>query len=262
MTVHAAPNHPAKYSPGIIDQLTAVLVTHLPPAPLFPPKVLDPFAGTGRIHQLRGRGYETTGIEIEPEWAATSPWTMVGDATRLPFDPQSFDAVVTSPCYGNRMADTYAGDRDRCISCAGTGCLDIDYTADIAGPCRECSGTGLRPSKRYTYRIALGHDLAPGSAGGLQWGHEYRQLHLLAWGEARRVIVDNGLLVLNISDHIRNGGPQGVDLWHAATLGRLGFVLLEQHPVTTKRSKNGANRDARTLCEWVLVFRKASRLAP
>lgn len=122
--------------------------------------------------------------------------------------------------------------------------------------CTTCNGTGLAKSKRYTYRIALGHDLTDGSAAGLQWGHEYRELHRAVWAEAHRVLKPRGLLMLNISDHIRNGAPQGVDIWHASALGELGFRLVEQRPIITKRSKNGANRDARALCEWLLIFRR------
>src|SRR3982750_3152473 len=67
--------------------------------------VLDPFAGIGRIHQLEDldRGIITEGVEIEPEWAALDPRTRLGDATALPEHwAAAFDAVVTSPCYGNR----------------------------------------------------------------------------------------------------------------------------------------------------------------
>jgi hypothetical protein len=47
-------------------------------------------AGTGVIHELPN---ETIGVEIEPEWASMHPDTIVGDATRLPFPAESFDAV-------------------------------------------------------------------------------------------------------------------------------------------------------------------------
>lgn len=162
-------------------------------------------------------------------------------------------------CYGNRMADTYDGSRDRCTTCAGDGQiehLDDDGIGLQSTTCTTCNGTGLAKSKRYTYRIALGHDLTDGSAAGLQWGHEYRELHRAVWAEAHRVLKPRGLLMLNISDHIRNGAPQGVDIWHASALGELGFRLVEQRPIITKRSKNGANRDARALCEWLLIFRR------
>lgn len=254
----AVPPHPAKYTPVIMAEIRQTLAEHAPTSPLFPVTVLDVFAGPGGIHQLEADGYATTGVELEPEWADAHPRTRVGDATALPFDPATFDVVCTSPCYGNRMADTYDGTRDRCTICGGDG-----VARAVAGnrlpdePCEPCDGTGLRPSKRYTYTVALGRHPSDGSAAALQWGPEYRDLHRRAWAEAHRVLRPAGLLLLNISDHIRQFRPQGVDIWHANALGELGFTLLEQRAIATPRSKNGANRDARALCEWLLVFRKA-----
>ena len=98
-------SHPARYPNALIPILaTAVPVDQFP-------KVLDPFAGTGRIHQLPN---ETVGIEIEPEWAALHDDTICGSALALPFDSDSFDAIVTSPTYGNRLADAgYSATPDR-----------------------------------------------------------------------------------------------------------------------------------------------------
>lgn len=88
--------HPAKFTDVILatiaDQLYGVTG-----------RVLDPFAGTGRIHRLARPDLETVGVEIEPEWAAQHPNTVVGDALHLPFPDESFDAICTSPTYGNRM---------------------------------------------------------------------------------------------------------------------------------------------------------------
>ena len=56
--------HPAKFSAAILDRL----------AELVPPgsRVIDPFAGTGKVHTLADllTGTTTVGVEIEPEWAA------------------------------------------------------------------------------------------------------------------------------------------------------------------------------------------------
>lgn len=253
------PPHPAKFSPAIMTEIRASIAHWAPTSPLFPVTVLDPFAGPGGVHQLAGDGYETTGLEIEADWAAGHDRTICGDSTAMVFPDASFDVVVTSPCYGNRMADTYDGSRDRCTTCTGGGVieeLEPDTGETSWVECPRCAGSGLATSKRYTYRTYLGHDLAEGSAAGLQWGHEYRELHRAVWREVHRVLKPRGIVLLNISDHIRNFVPVGVDLWHAATLGELGFRLLEQRPITTQRSKNGANRDARALCEWLLVFRR------
>ena len=86
--------HPAKYT----DVLLPIFEEMLNGCN----KVLDPFAGTGKIHSLP---FETVGVEIEPEWAQMSNNTIVGDATDLQFANCEFDAICTSPTYGNRMAE-------------------------------------------------------------------------------------------------------------------------------------------------------------
>jgi tRNA G10 N-methylase Trm11 len=247
--------HPAKYSAPIVHELARLLTKHVPTGPLLPPTVLDPFAGVGGVHVFGAAGYSTVGVEIEPRWAAAHPGTIVGDATRLPFDAWRFDAAVTSPTYGNRLADTYDGGRDTCKACAGNGtvfCADDD---DIGDACDVCHGSGFKSSKRYTYRTYLGEPLAANNAGGMQWGPAYRTLHRLAWHELARVLKPGGVFLLNISDHVRGGRLQGVDLWHAACCAAVGFELIEQVPVTTQRSRNGANSELRDLVEWILVFK-------
>lgn len=98
--------HPAIFS----DAILPVLARMLGPEHR---RVLDPFAGVGRIHELRGLvDWElvTIGVEIEPEWATVHTDTQVGNALALPFASGVFDAVITSPTYGNRLADHRARD--------------------------------------------------------------------------------------------------------------------------------------------------------
>jgi hypothetical protein len=265
-------DHPAKYSKPVMAAIRATLAELLPSGPLAPARVLDPFAGVGGIHQLRP-DYYTLGVELEPEWATASDDTQIGDATNLDWiQTGSFDAVVTSPAYGNRMADSYDGARDVCKKCAGSGhdghlhhegevCRRTQCFGAALGmnPCTACGGTGYLKSKRYTYRISLGRELSPNNGAGLQWGDQYRAMHLAAWREAGRVLRTAGLLVINISDHYRNGHLQGVDLWHANACGLIGFELIRQIPVKTTRNGNGSNRELRDSCEWLLVFRNGTR---
>lgn len=184
--------------------------------------VLDPFAGTGKgVEYLRAKGFKAWGLELEPEWAECSQWVDQGDALDNPYPAQSFDAVFTSPTYGNRMAD-----RD------------------------------MRPSVAGTYVKSLGRHASEGSSCHLQWGDAYRDFHAAAWIEVKRVLTPRGVFLLNIKDHVRGGKVQPVSLWHCQTLGSLGFDLIRQEFVRTPSLRNGRNGDARVNGEWLLLFRK------
>ena len=91
------------------------------------------------------------------------------NAIALPFRDESFDAVVTSPTYGNRFADKHN---------AKDGSIRRSYTHD------------------------LGRTLHAENSGSMQWGQAYRDLHVKAWAECFRVVRPGGLFVLNISDHV------------------------------------------------------------
>lgn len=218
--------HPAKYSDAILPILRAEIERLRGPNDRYI-QILDPFAGTGRIHELGGGGTTNTfGIEIEPEWAEMHPLTDQGDATNLPYDDEVFDAVITSPVYGNRMSDHHDAK----------------------------DGT-----TRHTYKHYLGRDLHPNNAGQLQWGAAYRDLHRKAWSEAVRVLRPGGKLIINVSNHIRKGVEEEVVQWH------LGRILIDHEDmrfvrtirVETPRQRHGENGKARVDCEHVLVIRKA-----
>lgn len=205
------PEHPSRFNDqvlGAIDRLLGDAVT-----------VLDPFAGTGRIHEL---DRDTVGVEIEPEWAAMSEGTIVGDALDLPFPDNHFDAIATSPVFGNRMSDHHE---------AKDG------------------------SRRITYRHMLGRKLHPNNSGQMQWGDKYREFHVKAWAEAIRVLKPGGRFVLDISDHIRAGERQHVSLWHLTELAAQGLVLKDAVVLSPPRMRFGANRQ-RVTEEYVYLFRK------
>jgi hypothetical protein len=217
--------HPAPFSDPILDavasQLTEAGATGT---------VLDPFAGTGRVHELRDRvdAIMTVGVEIEPEWAAKHPDTIEGNALELTktIAPESVDAIVTSPTYGNRMADHHDAKDD---------------------------------SVRLTYKHSLGRDLHDDNSGQLQWGEEYRAFHEQAWAEAVAALKPGGTLTLNIKNHVRDGEQQRVVEWHIDTLYGLGLHLIELDIVATKGLMAGANAEKRTLAEFVATFRKEDR---
>ena len=221
-----APHHPAKFTPAILDVVAAELAAEanrrgLDRSDL---RVLDPFAGTGRVHLLSGA---TVGVELEPEWAAMAPGTLLGDARLLPFGPGSFDAVATSPAYGNRLADHHA---------AKDGSVRRSYTHTL-GRALTAGNAGTMP-----YRDRQGDD-AP-----------YRVLNRVAWAEVRRVLVAGGMLVVNVSDFVAGGERQHVTDWHVGVLGVLGFTVERTRTVETPRLRYGANRQ-RVSGETVVVLR-------
>ena len=202
--------HPAKFTAAILDVLR----------PLVPPGaiVLDPFAGTGRVHRIAARA---VGVEIEPEWAGMQRRTVVADALALPFGAGTFDVICTSPTYGNRLADHH-----------------------------EAQDGSVRRSYRHT----LGRPLHPHNAGAMQWGEEYRCFHLAAWCEAVRVLRAGGVFLLNVSDHVRRGVVQPVTAWHLDTLAALGLVLVDRVEVLTPRLRYGANASVRVAFETVAAL--------
>lgn len=198
-------------------------------------RILDPFAGVGRIHLLPtywgmpdGEGIRTIGIELEPEWARTRPGTLVGNALNLPFKAGSIDAIVTSPTYGNRMADTYDG-RDG--------------------------------SSRHTYRISLGRIPSRDSSAVMQWGVQYRHFHYRVIAEMWEVLSPGGLLFLNMCDHIRDHKVMPVVQWWWDALETLGFTMLDKVSIQTPHLKHGANSEARVENETIILARKDIEIA-
>lgn len=209
--------HPAKFSDVILKAIEPLLAGY--------EKVLDPFAGTGRLREIQPDAYL---IEIEPEWAEIAS-AEVGNALDLQYPDGFFDACATSPCYGNRMADHFE-----------------DHQKE-------------KGYKRHTYRHYLGRPLHPDNAGQLQWGKKYRDFHRRAWAEVYRVLRSGGRFILNISDHIRAGKRVEVSEWHCSTILQLGFQLENCFTVETPRQRHGANRNLRVDHENIYVFKKDDR---
>ncbi len=206
--------HPAKFNDRILAAINRALPTE--------GRILDPFAGTGRIHELATETRSTWGVELESDWADMHYRTLRGSALTLPWFDDTFAAIATSPTYGNRMADKYDG-RDG--------------------------------STRNTYRIALGKDLQPGNSGAMQWGDEYREFHRKAWREAKRVLQPGGVFILNMKDHIRGGERQWVTNWHVVHLQTvLGFHEVRSERIKTRGLAFGANHSARIDYEEVVTL--------
>ena len=204
--------HPAKYTDDLLPVFEELLKGCT--------KVLDPFAGTGKIHSLP---YDTIGVEIEKEWAEMHKKTIIGDATDLQFANCEFDAICTSPTYGNRMADCH---------------------------------NAKDGSSRNTYTHKLGRTLDGNNTGKMQWGENYRDLHIKAWKECFRVLKSNGVFILNFKNHIRKGKEVDVFSWHVKILIELGFSLDLVKQVKTNGNGFGQNGKLRTGFEFVARFIK------
>ena len=218
-------SHPAKFNNSFIPIFADLLKEKK--------NVLDPFGGTGKIAQIKNFGFQ--GIvycnEIEPEWVNSSQeqvdfWT-VCDAEQLSmYDDNFFESICTSPTYGNRMADTFKL------------------------PAKESK------RKYITYMHMLGRKLNHNNTGSMQWGDNYKKKHVKIYQELFRILKLNGIFVLNIANHIRNGKEIEVSEWTKNTLINLNFELINEMKIPTKKMKFGANRNLRVPYEYIFVFQK------
>jgi len=233
-------SHPAPFSKEILAQLSALTKDWEGP-------ILDPYAGTGLIHEM-GRD-DTWGIEIEEPWAKMHERTAWGDSTTLtvaPLNPENVSvnggrsflprphAIVTSPDYGNRFADNYLGTQ-----------------AEQA----ERAATGKHPRRRG-YALSLNRPVTPGNgAGHYFWSPEYKRIHSDVAIAVTRVMLRPANLALNVSNLFHDGIEHPVVSWWVANFGQRGWVMVDGVPVKTKRYKDGANREARPSSEWIIHMR-------
>lgn len=226
--------HPAKFSDEIIDVIRDVIAKYNIHT------ALDPFAGVGKIFDAIPE-VAWTGIEIEQEWADQHPLIIHGDSIEVIrhwMNVQSelwqFDAIITSPAYGNRMADqSMLPDR----------------------------GAGLKYTYN-TYAYKLGRVLNDNNGARYSWhgsqGKKYRLLHRKVWMLCVRLLAPGQYIILNVSNYKRDDKIEPVAQWHCDVLTGLGMELVERVPIKTKRNRQGANGDKRVRHEWVYVFRKMS----
>lgn len=217
--VEVLTKHPAKWSDPLLTHIERLLADNVPRGGI----VLDPFGGTGKLGRISGGRWRVVSCDLEREWLTQGrrndcSGLVLCDATAAPFASGSIDAIVTSPAYGNRMADSYLPD-------------------------------GSKPSDatRNTYPIALGRDLHPGSGAGLHWGDEYRAMHAKCVKEWARVLKRGGLLVVNMKDHVRDGKMQYVSMWwdsEVSLCGDQAFTVERSIEVPLKGDQNTARARA------------------
>jgi tRNA G10 N-methylase Trm11 len=215
------PRHPAKYSDA--------LLVHLLNAAEGYDRILDPFAGTGKIGMLRAMGH--TGPiyanDLEAEWLAPNIYgcdvVTFQDAEFLKYPAAYFDAIVTSPTYGNRMADHHK---------AKDG------------------------SKRVTYTHCLGHPLHAENTGAMQFGARYCAKHERIYAHLNQLVRPGGRWVVNVSNFIRSGKEVDVAGWTEKTLNALGLQTVEVITVKTPRMGFGANADKRVDHEHIIILQK------
>jgi hypothetical protein len=245
------PRHPAAFNRKALAAADKRLTERFGTAPA---KVCDPFCGVGRVHELRARGWVTYGGELESEWAASSPYTIVADALHYPAADGFFDAICTSPAWGNRLADSHDA-QERCSACGGEGTIerfaiphevDNGYELGIAfDPCPKCAGAGRREYVRNTYRHALGRPLTHGSTSGMQFGKRYCWFHADWLVEARRLVKPGGLLIVNVGNHIRAGREIDVVGWWLTVVLHAGFLVRAVDKVPAGKLRHGANHELR-----------------
>lgn len=254
MTEAVKVRHPATFSAAVLDAIVKDAEFRLP----LRARVLDPFAGVGKVH---GLPYQTTGIELEPEWATVDFWaasgreSICGDSLAwMKQTRRRFHAVVTSPVYGNRMSDHHDA-KDKCKFCAGTGLSVMPNEEAPDGiACPRCEGSGL--SLRRSYRHDLGRMPTEGSSAVMHYGPAYREFHRRAWGGVFRVLEPGGFFYLNVKDFVRNHRRVHVSRWHRETCERIGFQRVRTIRVPTPGMRYGQNHAARAGAELVYVFQK------
>lgn len=210
--------HPAKYSDELLPVLAKYCYGH----------VLDPMGGVGKAGLLKRYNPDILSVtinELEKEWAEQSSEhgvdnVIVGDAKKI---TGSFDCIVTSPPYGNRMADNF-------------------------------KASNL--TRRKMYVGDLGRNVSNGSVCCFHYGDKYQKAMI----EIYDSILQNcqfQRFILNISNFIRQFKEVNVsDFFVAYFLGKR-FNLTAHERVITRRQKGvGANTALRIPYENIFVFQR------
>lgn len=244
-----ASSHPAPFSPGVLDCFARLIPRGS--------RIHDPFAGEGvRLGKLADEhGWTFTGTELEAPFilddrvvpgnaidASSYPPALICSACGQspPFNahgsrehqPKGY-SIVTSPVYPNGIADDFN---------ARDGSRRRTYRAALA----KITGTDapLHPNNqgRWGYR---GTPLSS-SRRAIYW-HLADQA-VACWGNAEAVY-------LNVSDFVARSRVEPVVEGWARCLTNHGWTIVRSYPVSTRRWRDGANRESRVDGEVVLHCR-------
>lgn len=211
--------HPAKFSNELLPYLAKYAYGF----------VLDPMGGTGKaglMKKLNPDILHVTINEIEKEWADQAQSNsvdrvIIGDAKNL---KGAYDCIVTSPPYGNRMADNFKA--------------------------------GKPDSMRRRYAGDLGRNPSEGSVACKHFGKGYEDMMIQIYDSLLRNVKFD-LFILNVSDFIRQFKRVDVCGFYVSYFESRGFHLLSREEVKTRRQKGvGANTHLRVESESVMVFSK------
>lgn len=215
--------HPAKFTDILIPEMANMLLE------VNGGKVLDPFSGTGKIALIKKYGFTGSiyANEIEPEWILDNEYgcdyITTQDAEFLEYPENFFDAICTSPTYGNRMADHHI---------AKDG------------------------SKRITYTHYLGRQLNDANTGKMQFGEAYMDKHRRIYQHLYTLVRGGGIYILNVKNHIRKGEEVDVVSFHKKSLSDVGFTEVTDLIIEAPCMGFGENRNQRIHGEHIIKFIK------
>ena len=209
--------HPAKFSKELLPVLASYCYGD----------ILDIMGGTGRAGLLKNFNKNIKSVtinELEREWAEQAydnnvDTVITGDARNL---SGWYDCIVTSPPYGNRMADNFKA--------------------------------GKPDSRRKRYVGDLGRQVSKGSVCCKHFGKGYEEeMTLILDAVISNIVFDR--FILNISNFIRNFKEVDVVSWYKQYFMTKSFVLVAEEKVVTRRQKGvGANTHLRVPSESILIF--------
>jgi len=222
--------HPARFRPHHLV-VAGELLAELLPGPVAGEavRVLDPMCGTGwELHDWATNPFRSA--ERPPivdlslfdvtEWADRVSYVQRGDARDLPLAADTVDAVVTSPPWGNRMADAMSTDGDQ----------------------------------RVTYSDRRGSPADAHDISGMQWGEKYREHIGAVVAELDRVCTPRAPIIWNIADHYRAGKLQQVTGWTVDMFGGLGWHIAALRTLPAKGVGGVQHQGSRAGIELMLGF--------